>query len=228
MWDPGKGATPVGRFNTPLEKARKWEKVKSGGGGGSGTKRESWRGLLVQTGYFQLYCRAPESSLSVSATPSLWDGDGAGSPRCIDSPAPSFGRIRIDETCLRQRFIYLFIWCLPQPHLSGHMGWRGGRLTYRGPSRSKCPGMTANLRARLFVCGGGWRAGSSVTALHKSRRGSKRKRTFVRWGGGGCAFSSEVDLIVSFRLFFRASVCVSLPSRWSIYRVLCSLWQKWY
>lgn len=67
MGDPGKGATPVGRFNTPLEKARKWEKVKSGGG----TTRESWRGLLVQTGYFQLYCRAPESSLSVSATPSL-------------------------------------------------------------------------------------------------------------------------------------------------------------
>lgn len=61
MGDPGKGATPVGRFNTPLEKERKWEKVKSGG----------WRGLLVQTGYFQLYCRAPESSLGVSATPWL-------------------------------------------------------------------------------------------------------------------------------------------------------------
>lgn len=63
--------------------------------------------------------------------PPLWDGDTLGSPRCIDSQAHSFGRIRIDETCLRPRFIYLFIWCLlwsPAPSV-----WEYG-ATYRGPA----------------------------------------------------------------------------------------------
>lgn len=56
--------------------------------------------------------------------PLVWDGDRLGSPRYIDSQAHSFGRIRMDETCLKPRFIYLFIWCLlwPRPHLSENTG----------------------------------------------------------------------------------------------------------
>lgn len=49
-----------------------------------------------------------------------YDGDRLGSPWFIDSQAHSFVRIRIDVTCLKPRFIYLFIWCLlwASPHLS--------------------------------------------------------------------------------------------------------------
>lgn len=67
---------------------------------------------MVQSGLFQALLQSATVRSQSKHEFSVWDGDGPGSPRYIDSQAHSFGRIKIDETCLRQRFIYLFIWCL--------------------------------------------------------------------------------------------------------------------
>lgn len=135
-------------------------------------EKDAGRGWKLQPGFFQLSATVwPQSKNE----PLVSDGDRLGSQRYIDSQVHSFGRIRIDGTCPRPRFIYLFIQRLlwPWPYLSEYTRLPAGATAARCVQTWQLIGVCVWVR----VISKHQQTTFTVCTLHKSRPIGQHKLT---------------------------------------------------